>query len=165
MEPPYRIRPAELPADREPMLAVLETANMHYVPSAEMHDFDRGRWYVAETDAGIVGVAGFRLIRHGDELVGKTTLLAVDPAARRHGIGRALQALRMELMRNAGAARVITNADRPETIAWYERHFGYRRIGEVAKLHEFGHPGIDTWTTLEAPLGPSPSPGDGRSRA
>ena len=85
-------------------MAVLETANMHYVPSAEMHDFDRGRWYVAETDVGIVGVAGFRLIRHGDELVGKTTLLAVDPAARRHGIGRALQALRMELMRNAGAA-------------------------------------------------------------
>jgi hypothetical protein len=58
----------------------------------------------------------------------------------------------MDLMRDAGATRVITNADRPETIAWYERHFGYRRVGEVEKLHEFGLPDVDRWTTLEAPL-------------
>ncbi|HEY6770967.1 MAG TPA: hypothetical protein VI035_00800 [Solirubrobacterales bacterium] len=46
-------------------------------------------------------------------------------------------------MRSAGATRVITNADRPETIAWYKRHFGYREVGEVAKLHEFGLPDVD----------------------
>ena len=148
----FRIRPARLPADRRAILRVLETANMHRVPSPEMEDFDVGQWHVAVTGEVIVGVAGFRLLDTPDGPVGKTTLLAVDPEARGHGIGQALQELRMELMRDAGAARVITNADRPETIAWYERHFGYRKIGEVGKLHEFGLPEVDRWTTLEAPL-------------
>jgi ribosomal protein S18 acetylase RimI-like enzyme len=151
-EPAYRIRAAALPADRVAMLAVLETANMHRVPSPEMGDLDVGRWFVAEDEHGIVGVAGFRLLDQDGEVVGKTTLLAVDPRAREHGIGRALQTLRMRLMREAGASRVVTNADRPETIAWYERHFGYRKVGEVRKLHEFGLRDVDRWTTLEASL-------------
>jgi len=134
------------------MFAVLEPANMHHVPSREMHGFELGRWYVAEDGSGIVGVAGFRLLRRDGELVGKTTLLAVLPDARGRGIGRALQELRMDLLREAGAARVVTNADRPETIAWYKRHFGYREVGRVRKLHEFGLPDVDHWTTLEAPL-------------
>lgn len=117
-----------------------------------MNDLDVGRWFVAEDERGIVGVAGFRLLDQDGEVVGKTTLLAVDPRAREHGIGRALQTLRMRLMREAGASRVLTNADRPETIAWYERHFGYRKVGEVRKLHEFGLRDVDRWTTLEAPL-------------
>jgi 3-keto-5-aminohexanoate cleavage enzyme len=150
---PYSIRPARLPDDREPILAVLESANMHRVPSPEMDDFDVGEWFVAEVGGAVVGVAGYRILRDGPELVGKTTLLAVLPEQRELGIGRALQRLRMDLMRDAGATRVITNADRPETIAWYERHFGYRRVGEVEKLHEFGLPDVDRWTTLEAPLG------------
>ena len=98
-------------------------------------------------------VAGYRILRDGPELVGKTPLFAVLPEQRELGIGRALQRLRMNLMRDAGATRVITNADRPETIAWDERHFGYRRVGEVEKLHEFGLPDVDRWTTLEAQLG------------
>lgn len=57
-----------------------------------------------------------------------------------------------ELIRDAGAAKVITNADRPGTIAWHERHFGYRRVGEVPKAHELGVPDVDRWTTLEASL-------------
>jgi 3-keto-5-aminohexanoate cleavage enzyme len=150
--PCYRIRPARLPADRDRMLTVLETANMHRVPSPEMDDFDVGEWFVAEVDGAIVGVAGHRILRDGRGLAGKTTLLAVLPDQRELGIGRALQGLRMDLMRDAGATRVITNADRPETIAWYERHFGYERVGEVEKLHEFGLPDVDRWTTLEAPL-------------
>ena len=155
VESPQRepiIRPARLPEDRAGMLAVLETVNMHHVPSPEMHDFDVGEWYVAERDGTVIGVAGYRLLDRDGEVVGKTTLLAVDPREREHGLGRALQELRMGLMREAGARRVITNADRPETIAWYERHFGYRRIGRVRKAHEFGLPDVDHWTTLEAPL-------------
>jgi 3-oxoadipate:acetyl-CoA acetyltransferase len=148
----YRIRPARLPEDREAMLAVLATVNMHHVPSAEMDDFDVGRWWVAESAGDVIGVAGFRLLGPPDAPVGKTTLLAVDPELREHGIGRALQELRMEEMRRAGAIKVITNADRPETIAWYKRHFGYREVGEVAKVREFGLPEVDRWTTLEADL-------------
>jgi 3-keto-5-aminohexanoate cleavage enzyme len=149
---PYEIRPAALPADREAMLAVLATANMHHVPSPEMDDFDVGHWFVAESGGRIVGVAGYRLLRDERGPAGKTTLLAVYPEERAKGIGRALQDLRMELMRDAGATRVVTNADRPETIEWYRRHFGYRVVGEVRKLHEFGLPDVDRWTTLEAPL-------------
>jgi 3-keto-5-aminohexanoate cleavage enzyme len=150
--PGYRIRPASLPADREPMLAVLATVNMHHVPSPEMDDVDVGRWYVAESDGRVAGVAGFRLLGPPDAPVGKTTLLAVDPRQREKGIGRALQELRMKEIRPAGATRVITNADRPETIGWYKRHFGYCEVGEVAKLHEFGLADVDRWTTLEADL-------------
>jgi 3-keto-5-aminohexanoate cleavage enzyme len=148
----FRLRPMRLPGDREPILDVLETANMHRIPSAEMHGLDVGEWYVAETGSGVEGVAGFDLIQRGGELVGKTTLLAVHPDRRQSGIGRALQELRMQRMREAGARRVITNADRPETISWYKRHFGYREVGSVAKLCEFGLPDVDHWTTLEAAL-------------
>jgi ribosomal-protein-alanine N-acetyltransferase len=58
----------------------------------------------------------------------------------------------MALMRDAGALKVVTNADREETVAWYVRHFGYQKVGEVAKVHEFGAADSDHWTTLEAPL-------------
>lgn len=148
----YLIRSARLPEDREQMLRVLATVNMHQIPSREMEDFDVGEWYVAETGGRVVGVAGFRLLGSPQAPVGKTTVLAVDPEQRQMGIGRALQELRMKEMRKAGASRVITNADRPETIAWYKPHFGYREVGEVAKLHEFGQPAVDHWTTLEADL-------------
>ena len=88
--PQPRIRAARLPADREGMLRVLETANMHRVPSAEMDDFDVGHWFVAVSESTILGVAGYRLLDRDGELIGKTTLLAVDPRAREHGIGREL---------------------------------------------------------------------------
>ena len=148
----YRLRPARLPSDRSGMLEVLKTANMHRVPSPEMDDFDVGRWYVAEDDTRIIGVAGFKMLPSDSGPVGKTTLLAVHPDERGRGIGVSLQELRMNLMREAGASRVITNADRPETIEWYKRHFGYEVVGEIAKLHEFGLPDVDRWTTLEASL-------------
>jgi ribosomal-protein-alanine N-acetyltransferase len=117
-----------------------------------MHDLDVGEWHVAEMDGAVVGVCGFDLVRNGDGVHGKTTLMAVHPQARGAGVGLALQRLRMGLMRDAGATKVVTNADRPETIAWYGRHFGYVPVGEVAKVHEFGDPDVDRWTTLEAPL-------------
>jgi 3-keto-5-aminohexanoate cleavage enzyme len=150
--PGYSIRPARLPEDRDQMLGVLATVNMHHVPSLEMEDFDVGHWYVAESEGRVVGVAGYRLLGPPGAPVGKTTLLAVDPGQRENGIGRALQELRMERMREAGATKVITNADRPETIAWYKRHFGYREVGRIEKLQEFGLPDVDRWTTLEADL-------------
>jgi 3-keto-5-aminohexanoate cleavage enzyme len=146
------VRQAVPSLDRDGMLRVLESANMHRVPSEEMDDFDVGHWLVAEVDGEPAGVAGWRLITRDGRRVGKTTLLAVDPARRSLGIGRELQRVRMELMRRAGATSVITNADRPETVAWYQRRFGYRPVGTVPKLIEFGLPDVDHWTTLEARL-------------
>jgi predicted N-acetyltransferase YhbS len=148
----FQLRPAALPGDREAILRVLMTSNMHRIPSPEMHDVNVGTWHVAEADGRIVGVAGFDLVHLNGETLGKTTLLTVHPEARGLGVGLALQSLRMDLMRDAGARRVITNADRPDAISWYERHFGYRRVGELAKQHEFGDPAVDRWTTLEAEI-------------
>lgn len=150
--PRYRLRPALVDRDRTAILRVLETSNMHRIPSAEMHDLDVGWWYVAEVDGEIVGVGGWELQDRGGELVGKTTLLTVKPDVRIGGIGRALQELRMGMMRDAGASRVITNADRPRVIEWYQREFGYRKVGSVPKVMEFGLPDVHEWTTLEAPL-------------
>jgi ribosomal-protein-alanine N-acetyltransferase len=71
-----------------------------------------------------------------------------------------LQTLRMRAMRAAGCRTVTTNADLPETIAWYERWFGYRKIGTLAKVHEFGDPRREHWTTLECDLDAWADPGE-----
>jgi ribosomal-protein-alanine N-acetyltransferase len=146
VEPTYRRARAE---DRAAIFRVLEFVNFHNVPSPEMPVFDLAEVFVAEVDGTIVGVAGWTLLGDGR---GKTTLMAVDPAFRRYGIGARLQSMRMRVMRDAGCRTVITNADLPDTIAWYEKKFGYRQIGTLAKIHEFGDPMVDHWTTLECDL-------------
>ena len=135
--------------DRGAMLRVLECANFHHVPSPEMPEFDIDSFFVAEAGGTIVGVAGFKVTRDGR---GKTTLMAVEPEYRGAGVGHRLQELRMDELRRLGCTSVVTNADRPATIDWYKRKFAYREVGTVAKLHEFGDPSVDRWTTLEAAL-------------
>ena len=71
---------------------------------------------------------------------------------RGHGIGVQLQRHRMEVMRRCGTQILTTNSDLPETIEWYKTHFGYREVGRLKKLREFGAPDIDYWTTLEVEL-------------
>jgi ribosomal-protein-alanine N-acetyltransferase len=63
-----------------------------------------------------------------------------------------LQEARLQAMADAGVNTVTTNADRPSVIRWYKMSFGYREVGTLAKLHSFGHPDIDHWTTLELDL-------------
>ena len=148
-EPVVTYEPARS-GDREAILAVMRSANMHRVPSPEMGELDLERFFVARVGGRAVGAAGWALLPHGE---GKTTLLAVLPAFARRGIGARLQDIRLEAMRAAGATRVTTNADRPGTIDWYQRRYGYRVVATLAKLHEFGDPSIDHWTTLELDLG------------
>lgn len=136
-------------ADWPGILAVLETANMHHIPSPEVPEFDLACAFVARLDGRVVGVAGYKVLS-ADRA--KTTLLAVLPEARRHGIGRLLQEKRMDVLHGMGIKTLSTNSDRPETIAWYEKHFGYVRVGSLPKLHPFGHEGIAEWTTLETDL-------------
>jgi len=136
-------------ADEEAILRVLAFANMHHVPSPEMPSLDLERFFVAEVDGQVVGCSGYAVLENGD---GKTTLMAVDPALRGKNIGKRLQELRMLEMREQGCPRVITNADRPETIRWYKRHFGYEEIGTLAKEHEFGLPDVHHWTTMAADI-------------
>jgi N-acetylglutamate synthase-like GNAT family acetyltransferase len=141
-------RPAR-EGDRPAVLAVLRCANFHRIPSPEMPELDLGRFFVAEVDDRIVGVAGYKLLGDG---IGKTTLMAVLPEYRGLGIGECLQRLRMTEMRSLGCRVAITNADLPATLDWYQRKFGYRVVGRLRKLHEFGAPDIDHWTTMEADL-------------
>ena len=95
------------------MLRVLASANFRPVPSPEVPELDLDCFFVAEIAGEIVGAAGFKVLPDGS---GKTTLMAVDPSYRRHGIGQRLQEARMQAMHRLGCKRVVTNADRPETI-------------------------------------------------
>ena len=78
--------------------------------------------------------------------------MVVDQRYRGWGVGKMLQQRRMEEMLCRGVQKLTTNADLPETIAWYQKHFGYRKVGMLQKLHDFGDPDIDQWTTLEVNL-------------
>jgi 3-keto-5-aminohexanoate cleavage enzyme len=131
------------------MLEVLRTANMHHVPSEEVPELDWRCCFVARAGERVVGMSGYKLL---SETEGKTTLMAVDPAYRRYGLGMRLQTARLRAMATLGAQTVVTNADRPVTIAWYKKHFAYRQIGTVPKVHEFGDPDVHEWTTLEMDL-------------
>jgi GNAT superfamily N-acetyltransferase len=135
--------------DLPEIMAVLETANMHHIPSLEMPTFDLACAFVARLDRRVVGVAGYKVLSATEA---KTTLLAVLPGARRHGIGRKLQERRMDVLAARGVRTLTTNADRPETIAWYENHFGYAKVGTLPKLHSFGLAEVGEWTTLETDL-------------
>lgn len=128
------------------ILRVLKTANMHHIPSEEMPELDLSRCFVARQGERVIGLGGYKMLPDGR---GKTTLLVVLPEFRDHGIGHALQVRRMEAMEGEGAKKVITNADDPSVISWYKRHFGYREVGKLRKLHEFGLVDVDHWTTLE----------------
>ncbi len=137
------------PEDREAILEVMRPWNMHHVPSPEMESIDLSCFFVARVDGRVVGAAGYKVLSEGQ---GKTTLLGVLPEYTGLGIGRVLQEARLREMARLGVERVTTNADRPATIAWYKRLFGYREIGSLKKLHSFGDPNIDRWATLQIDL-------------
>lgn len=144
----YRIRFAN-PADIPGIIDLMQPYNMHHIPSPEMGPLDDKCFIVAEQNGRLLGTAGYTFL---SAEVGKTTLLAVRPDCTRTGLGLQLQARRMQIVRSLGCKTLITNADRPESIAWYKSHFGYREIGKLPKIHSFGRDDIREWTTLEADL-------------
>lgn len=144
----FAIEPAR-PGDRDAILAVMRHYNMHHVPSVEMDELDLGCFFVARRDGRIVGAAGYRILSPTE---GKTTLLGVLPECSGMGIGKALQHRRMAVMHARGVKTLTTNADRPDTILWYRKHYGYRPVGSVPKLCSFGLETIDHWTTLQTDL-------------
>lgn len=138
------------PEELGDILQVMRPWNMHHVPSPEMEVLDLACMFVARVEGRIVGAGGYKLLS-GHR--GKTTLMAVSSEFAGTGIGRALQDARLKAMAAAGVTTVTTNADRPATIRWYKAHYGYKEVGTLKKLHSFGSPEIDTWTTLEMDLG------------
>lgn len=135
--------------DREAILKVMEPWNMHHVPSEEMDELDLSCFFVARVSGKVAGAAGYKLLSSEK---GKTTLLGIRPEFSGMGLGRALQDARLEAMYALGVKRVVTNADRPETIIWYKKHYGYREIGSLKKVCDFSLSDVDHWTTLEMDL-------------
>jgi N-acetylglutamate synthase-like GNAT family acetyltransferase len=138
-------------ADWGRILEILEHVNFHHIGGEEMPSFPLADCFVAEKAGQVVGVAGYRVLSHASA---KTTLLAVDPEHRAGGrIGERLQRARMDHLRAVGIRTLITNADDPRVIAWYERRFGYRRTGaSVPKVESFGRGDVKAWTGLELDL-------------
>ena len=118
-------------------------------PDVERSGLDVARSFVAHQGDRLVGVASYLV--HSDELA-ETASLAVDPTIRGAGIGFRLQEARLAEMREQGIRRVRTETDRPETIDWYIRKFGYRKVGTNPKKHDFSLGDVDFWTVLELEL-------------
>ena len=134
---------------RERILELLEKVNMHYIPSSEMSELTYENYFVAKIDGLVVGFSGYKQLS-ADRA--KTELMAVDPKYRGLKIGYKLQRKRMADMYDKGVRTLITNCDLPATISWYQKHFGYKIVGELKKTCEFGDPNINYWTTLETDL-------------
>jgi uncharacterized protein (DUF849 family)/ribosomal protein S18 acetylase RimI-like enzyme len=139
------------PEDREAILAVMEVWNMHHVPSPEMEELDLSCFFVARlrSSGQVIGASGYKIL---PDKRGKTTLLGVFPEFSGAGLGKELQLARLRAMHEVGVEKVTTNADRPETIVWYRKHFGYREVGTLEKLCSFGLDDVAHWTTLEMDL-------------
>lgn len=137
------------PDDYQAILTVMEPWNMHHIPSPEMEKLDLSCFFVARVSDQIVGAAGYELL---SPTKGKTTLLGILPEFAGLGIGRALQDARLEVMAGAGIRTVMTNADRPETILWYRKHYGYRHVGKLKKLCDFSLSDVGYWSTLDMDL-------------
>ena len=131
------------------MLEILASVNMHVIPSPEMPELDWECCFVAETNEKMIGMSGYKILSTEEA---KTTLMVVLPEFRGCEVGKALQTKRMEALLEKNIRYLTTNADRPKTIKWYKKHFGYKEIGFLPKVHEFGHPEIDQWTTLRTDL-------------
>jgi len=135
--------------NREDIFRLLKQANMHYIPSEEMPGLTYENYFVAKNDENVLGFCGYKIL---SEHYAKTELMVVDNQSRGLGIGYALQVRRMEDMLNKGIYKVKTNTDLPDSIHWYKKNFGYKQVNKLKKLHEFGDPNIDEWTTLEIDL-------------
>lgn len=138
-----------LEGDRPEIFRLLEIANMHYIPSAEMPELTFENYFVACIDGAIAGFCGYKILSSTEA---KTELMVVDPKFRGEGIGFKLQEFRMRRIYEQGIKTLITNTDIPATIDWYKKYFGYKEVGTLKKINEFGRKDIDCWTTLQVDL-------------
>lgn len=141
-----------LPTDLQPAMSLLAQYNM--APTPERPDAERSgliteNSFVAVEEGRMAGVASY-IVLSADRA--ETASLAVDPAFRGQGVGARLQIARLRELKQSGVRWVRTESDRPETLAWYIRKFGYVEVGKNPKKHEFSLPDIADWTVLELDL-------------
>ena len=142
-------------ADTSAALCILRAWNMAPVqPEGPIQEAERSELvvensFVAELDNTLVGVCS--MIIHSPTLA-ETASLAVETSARGTGAGYLLQVTRLREMRRRGITTVHTETDRPETIDWYIRKFGYKKVGTDPKKHNFSLDDVDEWTVLRLDL-------------
>jgi ribosomal-protein-alanine N-acetyltransferase len=118
-------------------------------PNPERSGLEVGRTLVATVHGRVVGTASYVI---ESPRLAVTESLAVDPAWADKGIGEQLHRARLDILRAQGIEKVRTEADRPQTIEWYVKHFGCRITGTIPKKHAFGLEGVKEWTVLELDL-------------
>jgi N-acetylglutamate synthase-like GNAT family acetyltransferase len=119
------------------------------VPEPERTSIDIENAFVADARGRIVGTCSYFMLGDG---WAETASLAVDPDPRFAGVGVMLQQARLDEMRRRGVRHVRTETDRPATVRWYVRRFGYRIVGTAPKKHAFSLPDVDHWTVLNLDL-------------
>lgn len=164
VQPIFQIEAAR-DSDHDAILELMAHWNMQHVPSVEVEELylpgfnvvrpahdglaTSGGAYATPAPGALVAACGHKLIAPGR---GKNTLFAVHPRWRGQGLGHQLMDSALLALRRAGARTVLTNTDRPQSVAWYRDCYGYHIIGRLKKLMDFGDCSIPFWTTMELDL-------------
>jgi len=119
-------------------------------PDPERSELSAENTFVALAGNRVVGVASYILL--GPKQA-ETASLAVAPDWRGKGVGECLQRARLAELKKRGIRYVRTETDRPETVEWYVKKFGYRLAGTSPKKHPFSLENVQWWTVLELDLG------------
>lgn len=141
--------------DLDPALALLDGWSMaplsptQDIPDPERTTLNIENSFVALDDGKLVGVASYIIL---SAETAETASLAVAKGCQGLGVGYLLQKARVEEMKLKGIKILRTETDRPETIDWYIKKFGYRIVGTNRKKHSFSLPDVDFWTVLELDL-------------
>ncbi len=118
-------------------------------PNPERESLILNHTFIALLNDRVIGVCSYLVL--SDEEA-ETASLAVDPVFKGKGIGYALQIARLKEMKSRGFSRVHTETDRPETVNWYIKKFGYKVAGTNPKKHGFSLKDVDHWTVLKLDL-------------
>lgn len=144
-----------LPGDRGEVIALLArwniapTAPTPAVPDPERTDIIVDNSFVAVHEGRIIGVCSH--VRLSATLA-EGASLAVDPAYHGRRIGDKLMTAGRREMYSRGIRKLRSESDRPETISWLVKRFGYRIVGTAPKRHAFGLAEVGHWTVLECDL-------------
>ena len=102
----------------------------------------RIRWHVRDTESVVLtawrahAIAGFAIMRYGQD-VAHLNLLAVDPAHRRRGVGRALLGWLEESARTAGTFVIGLELRAGNELArTFYRALGYRELGQIPGYYQ-----------------------------
>ena len=102
----------------------------------------RIRWHVRDTESVVLtawlahAIAGFAIMRYGQD-VAHLNLLAVDPAHRRRGVGRALLGWLEESARTAGTFVIGLELRAGNELArTFYRTLGYRELGQIPGYYQ-----------------------------